>query len=522
MSNKISIFLFVFTLLCAGSMFLFSEQFTDIYVFPKWIFTIAGALFIGIYCCVRTLFSKSVKVDIAAIGVIISIICLLQAIYGIAQYCNILKSCFPYRVTGSFDNPAGFSACLCAGIPFIGFYLLKSNSKYIKFAGWIIGVIVIIAVILSYSRSGITSLLILCCVFLYRQLKLKWISTICLLISFVLFFIAGYWMKKDSADGRILIWKCSMNMAKDAFWIGHGLGSFEAHYMDYQASYFRQHKQERYSILADNVKHPFNEYLNILLTFGIVGILALIVMVLLLIYSYKTASNMNKKISLYSLLIIGTLSCFSYPFSYPFIWIIFYLCVYTVLIEYFKFFLCPKYIKKIICITIIFVLGYGGYKLVEHVDAERQWFNASELSLGEHSDEALHIYQCSEVMLKDNPYFLYNYASVLLVMKQYEECLAVALRCREYWADYDLELVIGEGYQNLNNFKMAEKYYSSARDMCPSRFMPLCKLFYLYRDHGEYKQAKHIAQIIISKPMKIKTPAILMMKRRMEKDSLFH
>lgn len=62
--------------------------------------------------------------------------------------------------------------------------------------------------------------------------------------------------EKDSADGRLLIWRCSVSMVKDAPWLGHGIGSFEARYMDYQADYFRQYGLNRYSMLADNVKHP--------------------------------------------------------------------------------------------------------------------------------------------------------------------------------------------------------------------------------------------------------------------------
>ncbi len=54
-----------------------------------------------------------------------------------------------------------------------------------------------------------------------------------------------------------------------------------------------------------------------------------------------------------------------------------------------------------------------------------------------------------EKMFVSNPYFLYNYAAVLQEMKQYTESLEVALKCRQYWADYDLELIIGENYQQL-------------------------------------------------------------------------
>lgn len=69
--------------------------------------------------------------------------------------------------------------------------------------------------------------------------------------------------------------------------LGHGIGSFEARYMDYQADYFRQYGLNRYSMLADNVKHPFNEYLGVLLNFGFVGLLMILALITLLIYCYK-------------------------------------------------------------------------------------------------------------------------------------------------------------------------------------------------------------------------------------------
>lgn len=49
--------------------------------------------------------------------------------------------------------------------------------------------------------------------------------------------------------------------------------------------------------------------------------------------------------------------------------------------------------------------------------------------------------------------------------------MQIALQCRKYWADYDLELIIGENYQELGRQELAAKYYNSASLMCPSRFL---------------------------------------------------
>ena len=47
-------------------------------------------------------------------------------------------------------------------------------------------------------------------------------------------------------------------MIKDKPITGHGIGAFEAKYMDYQAAYFKTYPDSKFVMLADNVKHPFN------------------------------------------------------------------------------------------------------------------------------------------------------------------------------------------------------------------------------------------------------------------------
>ena len=169
----------------------------------------------------------------------------------------------------------------------------------------------------------------------------------------------------------------------------------------------------------------------------------------------------------------------------------------------------------------MFILTYslfGSSKLFERIQAELDWGKASPLALCKSYNETLPTYERLEKMFVSNPYFLYNYAAVLQEMKQYTESLEVALKCRQYWADYDLELIIGENYQQLNKPELAEKYYNSASMMCPSRFLPLYKLFHLYKTNGEKERSLAMAEAVISKPMKIKTTTIRMMKREMERE----
>lgn len=267
--------LFAFSTMCMSAFFMQSHLFTDSYIVPKWLVVLLIALGMGLYCSISILFTKSMKVNIPLMGMGLIQVCFLQAIYGLLQYFAVFFSHSIYKITGSFDNPAGFAACLCAGLPFVGFLISQNDKKHIRYSGWIISVIITTAVVLSYSRAGIISIAVVCAILLFQKLNQKRIWQYLLLSSLALILFGGYWMKKDSADGRLLIWQCGINMVKDAPFLGHGIGSFEAHYMDYQADYFKLHEKSRFSILADNVKQPFNEYLGVLLNFGIVGLLVL-------------------------------------------------------------------------------------------------------------------------------------------------------------------------------------------------------------------------------------------------------
>ena len=505
--------------LCLTAVFVYSLSFTDPYIVPKWLFVILITLGMGLYISIRILLRKPVVMDLPLVGISIVGICCLQALYGLLQYFNVFSSNSVYPITGSFDNPAGFAITLSAGFPFIGFLIQKSNHKYIQYLGWTIGIILLVAVFLSGSRAGIVSIVAICTIFFYSRFICKGIWNYLLSGGLILLLVCSYWMKKDSADGRMLIWQCGINMVKESPWIGHGIGSFEAHYMDYQAEYFKVHgQQSRFAMLADNVKQPFNEYLGVLLNFGIIGLLILAAIIFFLFYCYKQNVTNEKRIALYVLISIGIFSLFSYPFTYPYTWIIVFLSVFIITREYIKDFLAVEWRRNVIGVLVLGCSLIGAYKLVERIQAELEWGKISKLALCGSYNKALPSYEKLKTSFVDNPYFLYNYAAVLSENKQYEESMEVALQCRQYWADYDLELLIGELYQSLKKKEQAEMYYNKAALMCPSRFLPFYKLFYLYKENEEKELMYNMAELIVNKPMKIRTSSILMMKREMKRE----
>lgn len=520
MNNKalMNICLWGWIILCATSIFPYSYSYTDPYIVPKWIAAISFALCLSVYCTIRMLIGKSMYIDLPIMGISISVLSCVLAIYGVLQYFFILPSHSIYKVTGTFDNPAGFASCLCFCLPFTAF-LIRHLNKYVRLIGWIIGSLIVTAVFLSYSRSGIISIFTIIILFLSERFIAKtywkYIATI-LLIGLI---TSGcYWMKKNSADGRLLIWQCGLEMVSDAPWIGHGIGSFEAHYMDYQADFFKNHGLEnRFAMLADNVKQPFNEYLGVLINYGIVGFSLLMSIIALLIYCYKVQPAPEKRIAIYIMISIAVFSCFSYPFTYPFTWIITLIVVIILTKDYLIQIRLNHTVKNIVYVVVMICAFWGMLRVCERVRMERNWNKASVLALCNSYDKAIPRYMSLIHKFEDNPYFLYNYAAILLDNKQYDESLQIALKCRRYWADYDLELIIAENYQHLGNIRLSEKYYTNAYMMCPSRFLPLYRLFHLYKENNDNEQMLNMAEIIINKPMKIESSTILMMKREMKR-----
>lgn len=513
MNNTDRIFYFLFFIMCMCSVFVHSNQFVDTYILPKWYSSLV-VFFIGfIYVLLNIMLSNSIHISTSILVRIVIIVSLIQAVLGILQYSGFIFSPSIYRVSGSFDNPAGFATCLCSGFPFIRIILLKDNKVYFKYLEGIIAFIIIVAIVFSEVRAGIIAMVIVCYLYILRVFKYGAIINVIILFIVLFLFIALYFYKLDSANGRLLIWKCSSFMILESPYIGHGYGYFEANYMDYQAKYLNEIGDDKFLMLAGNVKHPFNEYIKIVVNYGFLGLFGVLILIIQLIIFYIRKNNAVDYSPIYLLISIGLLAFFSYPLNYPFTWIVLILSI-SILIKKIVIFASVNKMKKYCFVGLIIVL-FTCCKLISIIRLEIEWNEAFYLSKCGCNEKSLSEYRKIEDRLNDNPYFLYNYAAILFENKLYSNCLEIALQCRRYSADYDLDLMIGKVYHQMGDLQSSEKYYFSSKKMCPSRFEPLYLLFKLYKEFDKPESAFQIATSIINKPMKIKTTEILLIKSEM-------
>lgn len=504
----------LFFLICAVSVFAYSNSMTDTYIVPKWCYTTSVFILCVIVISMKSLYNKAFNTNIFILSCIIIVVCTFQALYGIIQWLQLVRFDDNYGIAGSYDNPAGFAVSICISFPFILLCIKSITSKYWIFVMYVLALLFIIAIVVSESRSGMMGFIAIICVELYRRFPIRTkFKAIIVYFLFFLILLGSYFLKRDSADGRLLIWKCTWEMIKDSPVYGHGIGAFRAHYMDYQANYFSQYPNSEYAVLADNVISPFNEYLNIILCFGILGMLVLIFCISFLIFCYCKDLKCEKRVALLSLLGVAVFSIFSYPLTYPFVWIIICFDIYVILRGVFSFAI-SSIIKKILCVIAIIVSIVTSHKLYIRLDAEYRWNNISFFS----TNSNMNVYAKLVPVLGDNPYFLYNYAVALFDKNYKEASLNVALQCKGYWADYDLELLLGDIYVSRNEYDKAEDHYKKASFMCPSRFTPFYQMYSLYKKIGDGEKALLMAQLIFQKPVKIQSNTISFMKAQVHQE----
>ena len=506
-------------MLIFGVLFLSSSSFVNAQTAPKWFCFIFVSSAILISFALFNLFSRKeiqFKDFILPVCLIITVLCFAQAVYGIAQYFRLLPAFGIFRVTGSFDNPAGFTACLCAGFPFF-FYFLSVKEVWIR-SITVTGMIIVgLAIILSGSRAGMLALTAIVVFGFFYLFQIN--TTQKILVGFILIFLLSslYFLKRDSANGRLLIWKCSWEMIKEKPVFGYGSGGFKANYMNFQANHFEKHPDSKQAMLADNINHPFNEYIGLIINYGFLRFLCFLLILYVLIRSFKNIKE--KTLFTYSavwcLASIAVFALFSYPLRYPFVWVVGLLSCLTILFQgnnkMIKIF-NKSYISSIIILLLVFFISYKSYG---QLNAELKWCKVAHRSLAGETEQMLPEYQALHFKLYNNELFLYNYAAELNFSKHYEESLSVAQECERIFADYDLQMLIADNYQQLKDYTKAEQLYQIAAAMCPAKFVPLYNLTKMYVAIGRKTEAVAIAQQILDKPIKIASPTIVAIRREM-------
>jgi O-antigen polymerase len=325
-----------------------------------------------------------------------------------------------------------------------------------------------------------------------------------------------YFLKKDSADGRLLIWQCSARMIANKPLLGHGVGGFQREFMLYQADFFRTHPASSYSMRADIVKHPFNEYLLLLVEHGLLGGLVFGLFVYMLIREYRKNKSSEMFYTMLCLSGIGVFACFSYPLVYPFIRLMVVFCAALIMQPETKRWKIPQKLFSIIKPAVLVVSVTLLIHTCNMFYDEYSWNTIAKRSLAGETKKVLPDYARLYKTMNRNGLFLYNYAAELNFIDRNTESNRLFFEASHFMNDIDLQLQMADNYQKMKQYKEAEDCLLLASNMIPNRFIPLYRLAKLYELTKQTYKAKLIAKEILFKPIKIISPEITMIKVEME------
>lgn len=232
-----------------------------------------------------------------SLNIAILISAILQAIIAYGQLLGWITNVFyGYSVTGSFSNPAPLGCLLCLGLIVTLYEILQNPKRWVYF---ICFVFLLCCISLTNSRAAWLSAIIGCSYLLstYHSRNDSSNKKIQRIIGGGILFLilVGllYVIRKDSANGRLLIWRISANLILEKPCLGHGPGSFQSLYPYKQAEYFNANPDSSFAYLADDISCPFNEWLSILVQLGLWGFCTFLTLIILSFQNKKTRLNQS-------------------------------------------------------------------------------------------------------------------------------------------------------------------------------------------------------------------------------------
>ena len=444
----------------------------------------------------------------------ILVVVLIQAIWGLLQLYGLVSSYHSaYKLTGSFFNPGPYSGFVVAGIPLALCY--SFNKTLVRWERWL-GIATLLAVLLvlpaAMSRAAWIAAAVGCMPVLFKyfgfsfsnlQHKLPIVVAVSLIT--VALVLGTYVIKKDSADGRFLIWSASMQSVRENTFFGAGYGRFAAVYGDAQAAYFEKTQRTAEQLMvADSPENAFNEYVKITVELGIVGLALFIMLIGSCFFNFRSLTANH-----YALIAILVFAAFSYPFSVLPLSIIFiFLLAFSAPMSKKLSFSLPIWLQIIGVVVCIGITSHSAYNVLPKRAAYKEWASIRALYRVNAHNYVLEKYTSLYPRLYFDKNFLFEYAQSLYSAGQYAESNLIFDKYLLYGSDPMVYNCIGNNFKEMGDYAKAENMYIRASQIVPNRHYPLYLLMKLYAEIDEAEKAKAMAETLLNKPVKIQSTAI--------------
>lgn len=461
---------------------------------------------------------------------------LVEAVWGMQQlHGHAYSNHSLFRLTGSFFNPGPYCGYLAAVLPVCLWAALKFQ-KGMHYFAWICAGAILIVLPAGMSRSAWMAAVVACgwvywterigwekAKAAYKRYKNATIPFIAIVAILAGCAIAGvYGMKRDSADGRLLMWKVTGKAIAGQPLAGTGLGGFPAAYAEAQGEYFAtgtatgQEKQ-----VAGCPEYAFNEYLQIGLEQGIGGLIVFVLWLGSMGY-YGIRNRQHGAVG--GVLALAVFAVSSYPLQLPSFWMILVflgaICVTKDGTQAGSSALSVSSAYPITIISLLslasvclFILQKGQYEVY------KRWGRMQTVYNNKAYESVSEDYKDLHDKLKHKPEFLFEEAQCLSKTGRYAEAIRVLERAKRLSGDPMIRYMIAKNLQATGDYREAERELLHAIGILPERLYPYYLLAKLYAEPAFYQADKFraAAGAVLTKEPKVESSAIREMRTEIKK-----
>ena len=422
----------------------------------------------------------------------------VEALHGLGQIAGIYPSNHSlFVLTGTFYNPGPYSGYLAAVLPIALYRMSVLKGKKDR-----------LSVVQYYFSMCV--LLLICCVLPAGMSRVG-----------LLFASGAYFMKRDSADGRLLIGKITFQAIAGSPWGEENGRTFSAIYGDAQEKYFTDCEySESEAWVAGTPDFAFNEYLQIAVEYGVwvsVLFITLVLVLLKIAGSRKSLAGMGG--CLVSLMVFA---CFSYPLHIPAIVSVWLLAVMA---------LCGEGLvmirRKPIAVVILLPFVVAGLTVSVNMlgmysartRAVREWMPVRVMYHSGAFKAAAEEYGKLYDKMSWNKDFCFEYGRALYKAGSYGKAEEVLLKTMMVSGDPMILNILGRNAQESGEYGKAEKLLLRSTRRLPERVYPHYLLVKLYAEHEYFDRVKLVreAEYVLNTEPKVNSTAIREMRHEVKK-----
>lgn len=300
-----------------------------------------------------------------------------------------------------------------------------------------------------------------------------------------------------------------MELFADRPFFGHGIGSFAARYMYYQADYLSARPFSAAALLADNNVLAFNEFVRIACEQGIAGLLLAAGFMVSLLLCRGAQSDRLLRTAKAALVACVVFACFSYPSGVlPLKWlcVAFAAIVVNRSVHTFSFSFSLSWRRSVFLpVLFLFLLWAGGKEYVGRLEAEK-------LLADRKMKDLYGVLHGLYGHLSASSAFVLCYGKRLYDSGCYSGALPVLERAACLRPSSGLLTDLGDCYRRSLCPEEAEQCLLTACRMTPALILPRFALFRFYRDAGRIAEARVVAAGIAGMKVKVVNSVSLRIK----------